>query len=110
MQRFDESTLADKLPPKHCTVLWCRLSDAQKQRLDQYRAEMGADHTLIDRARTLSTHPYALNKDKAARAPIDLAHGPKLAVLFHIVRQCQRLGEKLVVFSYDVATYGKCYL
>lgn len=108
MQRFDESALADKLPPKHCTVLWCRLSDSQKQILDQYRADMSDHSQLIDRARTLSTHPDALNK--TARGPIDLAQGPKLAVLFHIVRQCQRLGEKLVVFSFDVATHSKCYL
>jgi len=126
LQRFDESVLADKLPPKHATVLWCRLSEAQRRLLDTWRKQLADtrvqtvrknDKMFLNRAMALSTHPEALreftaDKDdkKPANTAIQLAQGPKLAVLFEIVRQCQAAHEKLVVFSYDVPTYSKIHL
>ncbi len=92
-------------------MLWCRLSDAQKQQLDRYRNNLASTEAAIAWARSLSTHLDARpDSDTAPKKDIDLAHGPKLAVLLEIVRQCQLAREKLVVFSFDVPTYCKCYI
>lgn len=116
LHRASETALDGQLPPKHSAVLWCRVSEQQRRTLAEYRARVtqrtepvtnGEDLRLIDRVRSLSTHPAALAPDTVSE--IDLAQGPKLAVLLEIVRACQRIGDKLIVFSYDLATYRKCY-